>query len=519
MLERILHLQNANTTGNGEVIKCISDLGSSLGSFSIFVSNHPNMFFMPSSSKFLIVNISDVSVVSDYVCPGLDVIVRIDHSGLPFHCNFGRLSKVDAIFISPSLLACKFYPHEKISSTPEFVEFELILNDTPYFHRKISFTKCQQLVIPEFSFRNLSFSILSSEIERAYLSCSQGCSEFHCFPGKCEAIVTGDALFRIDGYGNSTLSHKLCRVVDVAIQPFSGTIFYGAEVLFTFDVRPVSAKTSLACHLGSMSTPMVSGPGNSASCKFQVDRQVTSSSSVGVSIGDQYLSLSHLRVFAPINVTRFTPNTAIYLQSVSIKIFVEVYDPDLKVALVLSQRPVCNLAWVYPSLLVCDFLATHLGNVSLHLSIDETLYQPAIGHIQIVPPIQIFPCHECFFYPQTTAKLVFHVRMESLRDSFSRLSVCVLQECSLFDVRSDMSVQVPLFIPFTLGSHSVDILSTDGIKLSSFSIFVQNPPEIISIQSTALSPESVLTFNIKPLQDSEGLHCFFWNGSCFSHHF
>jgi hypothetical protein len=59
--------------------------------------------------------------------------------------------------------------------------------------------------------------------------------------------------------------------------------------------------------------------------------------------------------------------------------------------------------------------------------------------------------------------------MESLRDSFSRLSVCVLQECSLFDVRSDMSVQVPLFIPFTLGSHSVDILSTDGIKLSRFS--------------------------------------------------
>ena len=77
------------------------------------------------------------------------------------------------------------------------------------FTKKISFAKCQQLVIPEFGFRNISFFISASESELAHLSCSQGCSKFHCLDGKCEVIIIDDALFEMQRSGFSTREWKV----------------------------------------------------------------------------------------------------------------------------------------------------------------------------------------------------------------------------------------------------------------------------------------------------------------------
>jgi len=118
-------------------------------------------------------------------------------------------------------------------------------------------------------------------------------------------------------------------------------------------------------------------------------------------------------------------------------------------------------------------------------------------------------CHDCIFYPNTTATLTFRVQLDSFDDAFSSLRVCVFQDCAMCVVRDDPSVQVPLNIPSLNGRHVVDVFTTDGNALSGFPIFVQNPPEISSIQSLVISPGSFLKFRIKPFQFSDQLKCFF----------
>jgi len=127
----------------------------------------------------------------------------------------------------------------------------------------------------------------------------------------------------------------------------------------------------------------------------------------------------------------------------------------------------------------------------------------------VCPLFLILPGYNRIFYTNTSAKLVFRVQWKSLHQTFSSLRVCIFQDCSLFVVRYDLSVEVPLFVPPSLGRHVVDVFTTDGILISGFSIFVGNPPEIISIQSLILSPGSVLKFHVKPFEYFEDLLCFF----------
>jgi hypothetical protein len=77
------------------------------------------------------------------------------------------------------------------------------------------------------------------------------------------------------------------------------------------------------------------------------------------------------KLFHPIIVARVAPDTVFLLQSVSIKFFVETFQPDIDVALVLGQTTVCSLVWVYPSLLTCDFVANHSGNTSMYFSLPD----------------------------------------------------------------------------------------------------------------------------------------------------
>jgi len=211
----------------------------------------------------------------------------------PFHVILREFSKSILSIMSSSMIGCKFLLPGNISSQMDFahdhVDFELRLFETQYFRGKIRISKCLLPNVPDFSFRNVSFFFTILNHELSYLSCSQGCSKFLCFDRKCEATLANDALFEMHGSGSLAVSNKLCRAVDVEVRQVADTIFYGANVMFTFQVRPVSAISSLACHIGGRSTSMLLGPSNSSFCKFYVESQLDSSSAFGVSIGDQYL--------------------------------------------------------------------------------------------------------------------------------------------------------------------------------------------------------------------------------------
>jgi hypothetical protein len=190
-----------NCSSGGSTLVCFTLLGSQAGFATLFLS-HDSLSNFELSAMFFIFEVFEVSIVSESICPGHDLLVRLDHNQLPFSCIFNGVFKVDATLLSSSILGCHYAPQGDISITlydafPKHIVFELRLFESSYFSSKILFTVCPQPIVPDFCFRNLSFFVPAADSERFYLSCSQGCSQFHCLGGTCEAIVSNDALFEL----------------------------------------------------------------------------------------------------------------------------------------------------------------------------------------------------------------------------------------------------------------------------------------------------------------------------------